>query len=97
VSAKTGEGLDLLKKAIQESVGFGQENVPFAARQRHIQSIKDTLVKVNAAAQALTQNQGAEFVAEELYIAHQRLGEITGTVTPDDLLGKIFSEFCIGK
>jgi tRNA modification GTPase len=55
------------------------------------------LVKVNAAAQALTQNQGAEFVAEELYIAHQRLGEITGTVTPDDLLGKIFSEFCIGK
>jgi len=97
VSAKTGEGLDLLKKAIQESVGFGQENVPFAARQRHIQIIKDTLVKVNAAAQALTQNQGAEFVAEELYIAHQRLGEITGTVTPDDLLGKIFSEFCIGK
>lgn len=97
VSAKTGEGLDLLKKAIQESVGFGQEDVPFAARQRHILIIKDTLAKVNAAAQALAENLGAEFVAEELYIAHQCLGEVTGTVTPDDLLGKIFSEFCIGK
>ena len=97
VSAKTGEGLDLLKKAIQESVGFGQENVPFAARQRHILIIQDTLAKVNAAADALTQNLGAEFVAEELYIAHQCLGEVTGIVTPDDLLGKIFSEFCIGK
>ena len=97
VSAKTGEGLELLKKAIQESVGFGQENVPFAARQRHILIIKDTLAKVNAAAEALAQNLGAEFVAEELYIAHQCLGEVTGTVTPDDLLGKIFSEFCIGK
>ena len=97
VSAKTGEGLDVLKKAIQESVGFGQENVPFAARQRHILIIQDTLVKVNAAAAALTENLGAEFIAEELYIAHQRLGEVTGTVTPDDLLGKIFAEFCIGK
>ncbi|MDB0050670.1 tRNA uridine-5-carboxymethylaminomethyl(34) synthesis GTPase MnmE [Pseudomonadales bacterium] len=97
VSAKTGEGLDLLKKAIQDSVGFGQENVPFAARQRHILIIQDTLAKVNAAADALAQNLGAEFVAEELFIAHQCLGEVTGIVTPDDLLGKIFSEFCIGK
>ena len=97
VSAKTGAGLDLLKKAIQESVGFGQENVPFAARQRHILIIEDTLAKVKAAAEALAHNLGAEFVAEELYIAHQCLGEVTGIVTPDDLLGKIFSEFCIGK
>ena len=97
VSAKTGEGLDTLKKSIQESVGFGQENVPFAARQRHILIIQDTLAKVNAAADALAQNLGAEIVAEELFIAHQCLGEVTGIVTPDDLLGKIFSEFCIGK
>ena len=97
VSAKTGAGLDLLKKAIQESVGFGQENVPFAARQRHILIIEDTLAQVRAAEKALANKVGAEFVAEELYLAHQRLGEVTGIVTPDDLLGKIFSEFCIGK
>jgi tRNA modification GTPase len=97
VSAKTGAGLDLLKKAIQESVGFGQENVPFAARQRHILIIEDTLALVRAAEKALANNLGAEFVAEELYLAHQCLGEVTGIVTPDDLLGKIFSEFCIGK
>ncbi len=97
MSAKTGAGLDLLKKAIQESVGFGQENVPFAARQRHILIIEDTLAQVRAAEKALANKVGAEFVAEELYLAHQSLGEVTGIVTPDDLLGKIFSEFCIGK
>jgi tRNA modification GTPase len=97
VSAKTGDGIEQLKTAIQHSAGFDQDSVPFAARQRHVQILNDTLLKMGAAATALTARSGSELVAEELFLAHQRLGEITGILTPDDLLGKIFSEFCIGK
>lgn len=94
VSALTGAGLPLLREAILEAVGWqpaGESQ--FLARERHLQALQ-------AAAEALRAAQGQEapeLVAEELRLAHQALGRITGEFTADDLLGEIFSRFCIGK
>lgn len=94
VSALTGAGLPLLREAILEAVGWqpaGESQ--FLARERHLQALQ-------AAGEALRAAQGqeaAELVAEELRLAHQALGRISGEFTADDLLGEIFSRFCIGK
>jgi tRNA modification GTPase len=97
LSVKTGEGMELLKQHLKQSVGFTQsgESV-FIARRRHIealilaeQALQDAAVQLTVAA--------PELVAEELRQAQQALSEITGEFTSDDLLGEIFSSFCIGK
>lgn len=97
LSVKTGDGMDLLKQHLKQSVGFshGDESV-FIARRRHIQALllaeqalQDAAVQLSVAA--------PELVAEELRQAQQALSEITGEFTSDDLLGEIFSSFCIGK
>ncbi|RLA15110.1 MAG: tRNA uridine-5-carboxymethylaminomethyl(34) synthesis GTPase MnmE [Gammaproteobacteria bacterium] len=98
LSAKTGEGLDLLRAEIAAAAGFRPEEEGLViARRRHL----DALLKASQAASAgrgALRNYGAgELLAEELRNAQQALGEITGEVTSDDLLGKIFSSFCIGK
>jgi tRNA modification GTPase len=95
LSAKTGAGLDLLKAQLLTVVGYqsNSEGV-FMARARHI----DALVQVErhlGLAQAMLNS--AELVAEELRLAQNALASITGEFTPDDLLGEIFSKFCIGK
>ncbi len=97
ISAKTKQGLDQLVKAVAGSVTFDQDHVPFSARQRHIQALEQTRKNVQQAGDALAQGMDAEFIAEELIMAHLSLGEIVGTLSADDLLGKIFAEFCIGK
>ncbi|AGM41781.1 GTPase involved in tRNA modification and in thiophene and furan oxidation [Spiribacter salinus M19-40] len=97
VSALTGAGLDHLRAHLRGELGEMHTEAGFIARRRHLQAL-------DAAAEALTEARGAaaaglgdELVAESLRLAQDRLGEITGTVTTEDLLGAIFSTFCIGK
>ncbi len=95
LSAKTGAGLDLLKNHLLQLAGYenNAEGV-FMARARHL----DALLKVEAHLSfAGAQIKSAELLAEELRIAQEALASITGEFTPDDLLGEIFSKFCIGK
>jgi tRNA modification GTPase len=97
LSIKTGAGMDLLKQYLKESVGFNaaSEDV-FIARTRHIEALNKAAGFVdNALAQLRI--QAGELVAEELHQAQQSLAEITGEFSSDDLLGRIFSSFCIGK
>ena len=98
VSTLTGEGIDAFKKQVLTLLGLSDNpSSLFSARRRHV----DTLINVeNLLAGAHTQflECGAgELLAEDLRQAHEELGEITGRVTSDDLLGEIFSSFCIGK
>jgi len=97
VSAKTGAGLDLLTDAIADAVGFNyREEGHFMARERHVDALRKALTHIDAAAQHLD-HVALELFAEELRLAHEALGAITGEFTADDLLGEIFSRFCIGK
>ena len=90
--------MDLLKQHLKRSVGFNEatDNV-FIARRRHIEAIRNGYEYVVSALNQLQISQAGELVAEDLRQAQMSLAEITGTVTSDDLLGKIFSSFCIGK
>ncbi|WP_445371497.1 tRNA uridine-5-carboxymethylaminomethyl(34) synthesis GTPase MnmE [Methylomonas sp. HW2-6] len=97
LSVKQGQGLDLLKHHLKLSMGFseGADNV-YVARARHIQALQQAAQAVENAADQL-QHQAHELVAEELRQAQTSLSAITGEFTSDDLLGEIFSSFCIGK
>ena len=97
VSALTGQGLDELRSAIQTRVGFAQENTEFTARTRHVEALEAAAVQLEHVRAGLEQGLAAELIAEELTHAQYHLGNITGALTADELLGKIFSEFCIGK
>lgn len=94
VSARTGAGLDALRTAIVRTAGWaGSGETLFLARERHLRALEAARVRLEAAASA----SQWEFFAEELRLAQSALAEITGEVTPDDLLGEIFARFCIGK
>ncbi len=95
LSAKKGFGLDLLKSQLLKIAGYqaSGEGV-FMARARHLQAL--AMVELHLSSAAL-QIDSAELVAEELRLAQEALSSITGEFTPDDLLGEIFSKFCIGK
>ena len=98
LSAKTGEGMDLLRTEIRRLAGYKDLGEgAFTARRRHLQAIETAKKHFERGHQALTSSGAGEIFAEELRLAQQALGEITGSFTSDDLLGKIFSEFCIGK
>lgn len=98
LSALTGEGLDLLVDHLKGVAGYqNTDSSQFIARQRHIDALSRARVHLDAGIEQLAQNQAAEILAEELRLAQQVLGEITGEVTSDELLGRIFSSFCIGK
>ncbi|HAT1882598.1 TPA: tRNA uridine-5-carboxymethylaminomethyl(34) synthesis GTPase MnmE [Legionella pneumophila] len=97
LSAKTGEGMSELKKVIKQVVGYQPAEGQFLARRRHLQALDEAkTLLLNGQAQ-LTNHKAGELLAEDLRLAHQILCEITGEFTSDDLLGKIFSSFCIGK
>ena len=98
LSIKTGDGMDLLKQHLKQSVGFNEatDNV-FIARRRHIEALRKGHDYVASALNQLQVSQAGELVAEDLRQAQMSLAEITGQFTSDDLLGKIFSSFCIGK
>jgi tRNA modification GTPase len=95
VSARTGEGLERLRKAILEAAGWSSagESV-FLARERHLRALERARGHLDAAAR---ETRRWEFFAEELRLANAALGTITGEFTADDLLGEIFARFCIGK
>ena len=95
VSAKTGTGLDRLRQAILEAVGWSAtgESV-FLARERHLRALESARGHLSAAA---TELRRWELFAEELRLAQAALSAITGEVRADDLLGEIFARFCIGK
>ena len=97
LSAKNGDGVDLLRKALAEFAGLNSagEGV-FLARKRHIDSIDQTLIFISSALEQL-EGGASELVAEDLRQAGMSLGQITGEFSSDDLLGEIFSSFCIGK
>ena len=97
LSAKSGEGLSLLTDQIKQAVGYQPTEGSFLARRRHLEALNKALTCLLAGAEALATHQAIELLAEELRLAHQALSEITGEFTSDDLLGKIFASFCIGK
>ncbi|CAG7857554.1 partial tRNA modification GTPase MnmE, partial [biofilm metagenome] len=98
LSIKTGAGINLLTEHLKQSVGYNDntENI-FIARTRHLQALMQGRAFIENALHQLQTNLASELVAEDLRLAHQALSEITGEFTSDDLLGKIFSSFCIGK
>jgi tRNA modification GTPase len=98
VSAITGEGLDLLREHLKECMGFqGADSGTVSARRRHLDALARTDRHLQEARRQLLDQRAGELMAEELRQAQQSLAEITGAFTSDDLLGRIFSTFCIGK
>jgi len=102
ISARTGEGMDDLRRALRREIGAdaGADGSPggsFSARQRHVNALKRAADHLAAGARVLSDQQAGELLAEDLRLAQQALGELTGEMLPDDLLGQIFASFCIGK
>jgi tRNA modification GTPase len=98
LSVKTGAGMELLRQHLKQCMGYHEQtdNV-FIARRRHIEALRKGHEFVLSALHQLQDSQAGELVAEDLRQAQNSLAEITGKFTSDDLLGKIFSSFCIGK
>ena len=95
VSAMTGAGLDDLRGALLEAAGWQSAGeTPYLARERHLSALAEAQARVQA---AVSQTEHWEFVAEELRLAQASLSRITGEFSADDLLGEIFTRFCIGK
>ena len=94
ISAKTGTGIDALRTKLLEIAGWQPGESLFIARERHLRALSDAAEHLATATAALP---ALEIFAEELRLAHKALQSITGEYTPDDLLGAIFSKFCIGK
>jgi tRNA modification GTPase len=99
ISAKTGDGIEALKQKILELVGWGgNQEGAIVARRRHLDCLDRAANHIDKSQEfAANGNISLELFAEELRLAQDQLGQITGKLLPDDLLGKIFSQFCIGK
>jgi len=99
LSARTGAGIDALRAKLLELAGWhAQPEGLFIARTRHVQALRETRDHLAAAlAQAARADAALDLLAEELRLAHDALGRITGAFTSDELLGEIFNRFCIGK
>ncbi len=98
LSAKTGQGVDALRTHLKECMGFsGSGEGGFMARRRHLEALEKAAEHLDIGQQQLEGYMAGEILAEELRITQQYLSEITGEFSSDDLLGRIFSSFCIGK
>jgi tRNA modification GTPase len=98
LSARTGEGVEALRDHLKQSMGFaGNMEGGFLARRRHLQALELAATHLQQGKHQLLGAWAGELLAEELRLAQQALSEITGEFTSDDLLGRIFSSFCIGK
>ncbi|WP_127959588.1 tRNA uridine-5-carboxymethylaminomethyl(34) synthesis GTPase MnmE [Serratia microhaemolytica] len=96
--ARTGEGIELLRQHLKQSIGFsGSLEGSFLARRRHLQALEQAAEHLQEGNSQLLSRYAGELLAEELRLAQQSLSEITGEFSSDDLLGRIFSSFCIGK
>jgi len=97
LSAKTGDGIELLKQHLKKCMGYeNRVEGKYMARRRHLEAIEQAEQNLELADLNLKHKQG-ELVAEELSQAQNQLASITGEFSSDDLLGRIFSDFCIGK
>ncbi|WP_284299180.1 tRNA uridine-5-carboxymethylaminomethyl(34) synthesis GTPase MnmE [Thalassotalea loyana] len=98
LSAKTNQGVDLLTEHLKEIIGYqGSTEGGFMARRRHLVALENAYKHLTSGKDQLEAYVAGEILAEELRLCQQELNEITGEFTSDDLLGKIFSSFCIGK
>jgi tRNA modification GTPase len=98
LSAKTAAGVDVLREAIRQVAGYEDHGQgAFTARQRHVDALRDAAGHFATGRKVLEESNAGELLAEELKLAQETLGTITGEFSSDDLLGRIFSEFCIGK
>ena len=98
LSAKTGDGVNSLKEHLKAIMGYqGNTEGSFMARRRHLVALENTHEHLITGLEQLESFVAGEILAEELRICQQELDQITGEFTSDDLLGKIFSSFCIGK
>jgi tRNA modification GTPase len=98
ISALEGWGLDALRDHLEACMGYRPAGEgDFMARRRHLQALEAAREQIVHALAAFHSDRGGELIAEDLRLAHRRLGEITGEFTSEDLLGAIFASFCIGK
>ncbi len=98
LSAKTGAGIDLLREHLKHCIGFrGATEGLFLARRRHLDALQRARELLLHGQYELARHNAGELLAEDLRLSQQVLGEITGAVSADMLLGRIFSSFCIGK
>jgi tRNA modification GTPase len=98
LSVQTGKGMNVLRTHLKEVAGFqAQETDVFIARRRHLEALARARAHVEQGVMALQVSRAGELLAEELRLAQHDLGEITGEFGNEDLLGRIFSNFCIGK
>ncbi|MCC5868976.1 MAG: tRNA uridine-5-carboxymethylaminomethyl(34) synthesis GTPase MnmE [Gammaproteobacteria bacterium] len=98
ISALTGQGLEQLRDALADAAGLGEETTTtIIARRRHLDALARARAHLDEGERLLADQAALELLAEELRLAQHALGEITGEVTSDELLGRIFSSFCIGK
>jgi len=98
LSARTNAGIELLREHLKETMGFSATSEGgFLARRRHLQALETAAKHLALGQEQLTVYHAGELLAEELRLAQDALSEITGAFTSDDLLGKIFGSFCIGK
>ena len=98
LSAKLNDGIDGLRDALKESIGFNSMiEGAFVARERHLIALRTASTLIKSAERCLVDGVPFELAAEDLRLAQNELGKITGQITSDDLLGEIFSNFCVGK
>ena len=98
LSAKANQGIELLRQELLNIAGWHQAEDVFIARERHLRALAEAQERIAAARERVEgEHPALELFAEELRLAQQALGQITGEFTADDLLGVIFSRFCIGK
>lgn len=98
LSARNGDGIDLLRKHLLATAGMADsESSDFSARERHVHALEDCAEHLRQGLFQLKQHGAAELIAEDLRYAQDSLGSITGSFSSDELLGEIFSSFCIGK
>lgn len=98
LSTRSGAGLDLLIAELKRHAGYGEQaEGAFTARARHVTALEQAQHHLARAADALGVQRAGEIAAEELRVVQQHLGELTGEFSSEDLLGSIFSSFCIGK
>ncbi|GLT20291.1 tRNA modification GTPase MnmE [Vibrio zhanjiangensis] len=98
LSARTGQGVEALRHHLKQCMGFsGNNEGGFMARRRHLEALEQAAEHLHIGQQQLEGYMAGEILAEELRIAQQHLNQITGEFSSDDLLGRIFTSFCIGK
>ncbi|MFB3078870.1 MAG: hypothetical protein ACE1Y4_12790 [Lysobacterales bacterium] len=98
LSAKTGAGIELLREHLKQAMGYHSiEGSQFSARRRHLEALREARQYLLQGRAQLIESGAGELLAEDLRMSQNSLSAITGTFSSDDLLGEIFSSFCIGK